>query len=444
MDQNNKQDNIIDVEAEEVEGSAGRTVEDTATNSSENIGPILEPEINKGFFDKMSTGGKKIMSMAYEGVYNIPVVNRAVAKMEIAYNQFWIDKKENKSVKLKGELDAINLKSGIFNQSKEEITSLMEDLKREGNPGHESLQMKIKEIEKEEAKIANKKDSLQSKIEKKENKIKLYTNKRDGVADKIIGRYEKKLSPIKDKMEKLENYRDRLDLFVAATEAKHEEQIIKLDILRERKINLEQKFMAMGQSERQIKRDTTIKLLSEQIESGYQKIELEKLSLSARSREINNKIAKVDSKAKPYRDRKDQFIRIKDRRPIKIDLEERSNLDENKTIENTSTHTRTERKEGKIQENTNSHQATIENNYTSSGFEKMPPISDHILSYNEYLKKEGAETVLQVNQNELLKATQLSSNIKITQKKFREIISKYYKVKKIPENKYLNLLNNIK
>lgn len=100
------------------------------------------------------------MSKLYEGMYKIPVVNRAVAKMEIAYNQFWIDTKEEKAVELKGKMDSLDLQKNAISQSKK-ILSIMDDFKKNGNPGFTSLQLKIKDIEKKEEKISNKKDSLQ-------------------------------------------------------------------------------------------------------------------------------------------------------------------------------------------------------------------------------------------------------------------------------------------
>jgi len=433
-----KKDDIITVEAEEIKGPITSNAENIA--AGESISPFIEPE-NKGFFNKMSTGGKKIMSMAYEGIYKIPVVNRAVAKMEIAYNQFWIDKKEEKSVELKGKMDGLDIQSKTFGESKQEIISVMEDLKKEGNPGAASLQLKIKEIEREEAKIANKKNTIQSKIELRENKIKIFTNKRDQVADKLIGKYEKKLSPLEGKLENLQVYKDKLDLFVVSTEAKHEEQTAKLNIIKERKQILEQKFMSLGQSDRQIRRDKTIKFLEEQIETGHQKIEVEKKIMNAKNEEMNKKIAKADAKAMPYRDMKDEFIRVKDRRPIKIDLKEREKIVENKTTESTTSHTRTEAREETKAEQTTAH--TREPSSATAAFENMPAVSQHILSINEYLKRNNASE-LQINQHEFLRATKLTEGLHVTQKKFKEIIAIYYKNKKIPESKYLGLLNNIK
>lgn len=418
--------------------------ESTITNeSNEKVGSFVEPE-NKGFLNKMSEGGKNILSKAYEGIYKIPVVNRVVAKMGVAYNQFWIDLKEKKSVELKGKIETLNLKSETFNQSKNEIMRVMEDLKNDGIPGGESLLLKIKEIEQKEVEMSDKKDKLQSRIESRENKIKLYTNKRDNIADKMITNYEKKLSPMEEKLGNLEDYRNRLDLFVLGTEAKHEEQAQKLERIKERKNIIEQKYAAMGYSERKIKRDESIKFLEKQIEDGHKKIEEEKSRLSARQNEINNKIAKIDAKANPYRDRKNEFIRIKDGRPIKIDLEERHPIEENDKKEETSSHTRLENENSSAKpEQTSSYTRinTPDNSYY--GAEQAPLMSDLIISHNKYLEKNNANSNLKIDASDLFKATKLSERNRITTKKFKEIVKQYYKTKKIPESSYLTLINNI-
>jgi len=88
-----------------------------------NINSVLSPE-NKNFLEKMSEEGIKIASQVYEGLYNTPHVNRIVGKLEIAYNQFWIDKYQQKAAKFKGKIDSLDLRIGAIDESKKKLNRL--------------------------------------------------------------------------------------------------------------------------------------------------------------------------------------------------------------------------------------------------------------------------------------------------------------------------------
>ena len=410
-----------------------------------NFEGFLESE-NKGFFNKMSEGGKNIMRSAYEGIYKTPGLNRVVGKLEIAYSQFWIDKKEEKSVKLKDKIDAFSLKDEALNTSKEEMESLIKDLESQGIPGSASLSLKIKEIQGQKNKLANKKDKLQSKIELKENEINLYTNKRDGVADRLISHYDKKLSPIEGKLDVLQSKRDSLDLVVTVVEIKHDEQIARLNEIKDKKIKIEEAFRKSGESERKIKNSESIKVLNKLIEDGYKKIEQENLKLSYKKDDFDKKVAKVDKKAQPYRDRKDEFIRIKNNRPIKIDLEKRETAKEFTNKENTSANTRMENSEDYSNESTTentSANSRIDNSKESEGKIELLDIINH---FNEVIKKIPDIKHLSINIKDLILETRslLSSNTKLSPVQFIKIIEKYYKVKKVPDYFVKKIISNLK
>jgi hypothetical protein len=76
---------------------------------------------NKSIFEKMSDKAKKIASAVYEGVYQMPVANRIVGKMEIAYNQKIIDIYDKKMAKRKNKLDAIDYCLNIFETAEKEL-----------------------------------------------------------------------------------------------------------------------------------------------------------------------------------------------------------------------------------------------------------------------------------------------------------------------------------
>lgn len=98
---------------------------DNSENRQAQVVQILEGQ-NKSRFERMSDKAKEYAGRAYEGLYKIPVVNRVVAKVEIAYKQFWADRHEEKAVKFKGKIESINQRDSLLVASKNEIRTTIE------------------------------------------------------------------------------------------------------------------------------------------------------------------------------------------------------------------------------------------------------------------------------------------------------------------------------
>lgn len=401
-------------------GGAEEFKENKSQETAETTSALLSEE-NQSFLGRMSEGGKKIASQVYEGLYKIPGVNRLVGKLEIAYNQFWVDKHEEKAVQFKNKMDGLDLKAGAFEQSKKEIESVIENLKQQNIPGVESLQLKVKVIDQQKINLLNEKNKIQSKFEARENKAKLYTNERDRVADKLIGRYNEKLEPMEKELENLQTSKDQVDLVVAVTEVKHKEQIAKLDDIEKKKTQVEEALRRTGMSEKEIKKSEAVKTLEGFLNQGRESIRTEKENLTRRKAEINAKIAKVDAKANPYRDKREEFARVKEGRPLKINVPTRERGREFKGTEETTSHTRMEAET----------EETIEED------KERLKILDYISGWNSYLqekygKKPPGEMI---DQKDFLESTRLSAEHKLDFKDFKNILATYYKFRKIPADK---------
>lgn len=416
--------------------------EEINNSGFEKVGVLLEPQ-NIGFWDKMSTKGKEVMSKAYEGIYKTPVLNRLVGKMEIAYNQFWIDKKEEKAVELKSKMDALTLRKESLSDVQQEIKNAAQELEEDGIGGSVKLMSRHKGLEVQKTKIEKKEDKLQGRIEKRENRISLYTNKRDAIADRLITHYEKKLSPIESRLEVLEDKQNKVELISIATEVKLDEQYAKLKNLEETKIRIEKKYTAAGFNERQIEKDPVIKELASQINTGYSNIQIEKGIIAAKRDEINRRVDKIDKKAEPYRNRKNEFIRVKDNRPIKMNLEERIEPREFKSNEEINSHTRNKNPEGyNYGQETKSFQNHIE--YAGSAFENMHEFSDLISSYNNLIINNEKSDLLKIDEKDLIIATKIFRTSRMTPKNFGRILGQYYKTKNISEKYYKDIINKLR
>jgi len=240
--------------------------------ASENTASVLSPE-NKSFFRRMSEEGRRIANQGYKGLYEIPGVNKIVGKGEIAYNQFWVDRHQEKVIRFKDKVDGLSLRVSTLDQSKKEIESVIENLRQQNIPGVESLQIKLQDIDRQKAVLLREKDSIQSKLEAKNNKMRLYANERDRVADKLIGRYEEKLRPIEAELEKLQTFRDQADLLVAVSEARHKGLLAKLDGIEKKKNQIENALRRAGMSDREIGKFEAIKQLDRLLTDGQKKYE---------------------------------------------------------------------------------------------------------------------------------------------------------------------------
>lgn len=394
---------------------------------------------NKDFFGQMSDMGKEIMSNAYEGIYMTPGLNRLVGKMEIAYNQFWINKKEGKASRLKDRMDAFGLKNNSLNTGVSEINNAAKMLEEFGMGGSASLLVKSKKLEDSISGNENKIDKLQGRVEKRENRVKLFTNKRDAIADRLITHYEKKLSPIEGKLEILEEKRNEVELFCIASEVRLDEQRAKITKIEEAKKKIQKSYMDAGFSDRQIRKNDVIKELESQINNSYSFIQVEQAKIAAEREEINKKIAKTNKKAEPYRNRKNQFVRIKDNRPIDFKLEERKYANEFMGTESTESHPR---ESGEYIYNTDNREESS-HPYFESSFENMDRFTNLIEKYNKIVKEKGHE-IIKIDEKELSRATKLLSSSQMSTKNFKRILEQYYKAKKIKEKDYKDIINNFK
>lgn len=406
---------------------------DSALEDSERTAWYLNTD-NQHFFEQMPQKARNIANQVYEGLYNIPVVNRVVGKMEIAYNQFWLDRHEEKAIKFKEKTEGLDIRIGSFDQSKAEIESAIIDLQRQNIPGIESLQVKLRDIETSKLDLLNERDKYQSKFEKKDNKVKLYTNERDRVADKLIDYYGENLEPMEKELENLETCMDRVDLLEAVMVARHREQSAKLTNIEKRKTQIEEALKNTGMSDKEIAKFEAIETLDDLLIEGRADMSNEKENLARRKAEINKRVAKVDANANPYRDKREEFLRIKENRPVKIEMAGRKRGRDSNVIETTRGHTRGESEETALE-----REIEVPDTETVEISEEMTDqyeITQYVSGWNtlitERYKKEAPKKTIDVK--DFLKATGLREHFKLDSKDFVKIIEKYYKFRKIPTN----------
>ncbi len=141
---------------------------DTNESINSNVPPSIKvPDYeSKNFLGRISEKAKGFLIDASSKIGKGVSENRLVGKMNIAYNQFWINKKEEKSARLKGKVDSINLRSNAIDESISQMRELAESLDNSGAPGSSSLSIKIRNLEADKNKLLGRKGKLLSKLEK--------------------------------------------------------------------------------------------------------------------------------------------------------------------------------------------------------------------------------------------------------------------------------------
>lgn len=427
------------------------------TNPAERISPRENADYafsneftaaNRNFFEKMSDGGKRVAKQIYEGMYNTPIADRVMGKLETCYQQSRVNRHERKAVALKGKMDSFDIRQGALDQSKQEISSVIDDLKKQGMPGVESLQLRLREMDSQKRELANKKDKVQSKFESRENKMNMRANKRDLIADKLIGRFNEKLNPLESEIGRLNECKDQLDLTMAVTEARHQNMQERLAKIESNKRRIEDALRMSGSSDRRIKRESAINELDKIIKDGRAKISAERENLERRKNIINGKIAKIDRKANKYRDRKTRYERLKAGKPLQINVETRKREEYQGGDQKIKSHTRTELKE--IPEVEGNEAKTDAASEAAEVKEKRYTIGQYIIGWNRYLEVTYAAKARDkyIDPKDFFKKTRLTKGFTLDDEHFKRILMAYYKVKKMPVNNFNkdadNFLNELR
>ncbi len=299
-------------------GNAGNATEKPAEKTEDVLGSE-----SKNFFGRMSEKARDIANSAYEGLYKIPGVNRVVGKMEIGYKQFWADKHEEKAAQYKAGMDSIDLKLVGLEKSKQAIALAVESLQKQGMPGSELISLKIKEFDRERDGYLSKKDKLQSRLETRQDKVKMYTNERDVVAGRLIEYYDGKLEPMEKGLELLASRKGEADLDINVTELRHREHAEQLSVLEKTRADVAKSLRDSGMEEKDINNHIAVKEIDSVLKHSREEMKKEMAVLDEKKAKIEKKVAKANERANPYRDRREEFVRVTKDRPIKINTKDR-------------------------------------------------------------------------------------------------------------------------
>lgn len=398
----------------------------------------LSPE-NRGFFKKMSDAGKRF----YEGLFKIPGVNRIVGKMEIAFHQSFADYHEKRAVEHNDRKTALDTQISSLDSSISGIESAVAELEKSGVSNTQGFMLKVRDMQRQKQELMAKKDVVQSKLEAELNKRNIFTNERDRVADKLIGRYDEKLRPMEQEIESLYTDRDQADLIVEVTEAKHRQQYEAIAKIEAQKKQITDSLLRAGMSESKVKSFGGLKMLDKQIAQSRDKLRTEKEAIAIKRNEINRKIAEADERANPYRDKREEFVRVKEGRPIEFKLERRRRrigFDGEESIISNNRMPEQGNDTDNIGENTPAAAEAAPTNEPALEKNGKPTLHAQLSGWNKFLKDKFPADVRVakeiIREDDFTSATKLSAEDTLNIDELKKILAKYYKYKKIKNDKF--------
>jgi len=365
-------------------------------------------------FNKMSEGAKKIANEAYKGIG----ADRVVDELKIVWNHFGIDRHQREATRFNSQMDGFDSRIGELNRVKKGLELNIEELKQNTNLGVDpsSLQSEIKWIDDEIGRLQNDKKGTQSKFEYREKKIQTCIEKRDRVANRFIERYEEKLRPMEEELKKLETSRGQVNFSIKRIEIKHKEELAELDKLEKQRNGIADNLLrARMSSEKKIRKDKTIKQLDKQLRDRREAMRVEKENLAERKAEIDRDIARVNAEANAYRDKREAFVRIKERRPIEFNVP----AGEAVPVENPNLGRTGEKDE---------ESAKVNEQLTAT----------HIDNWNEFLKEKYKGDAEELDKEDFLKEADLS---KMDIRDFKDLLGEYLKYKGKPMDQFNKSIN---
>jgi len=367
----------------------------------------------KDTFDKLTSAGEKLwknissgakdkMVNAYDGLKNDSVLSRFIGKISISCNQFLIGEKEYSGVELRNEIFELqNSKRKIEN----EITILkQESLTKRRAKKLENLEIDLFKINEE---IGLKEEE----VDKIKKSIEGYTQKRDEKINKIIDGYEKKIIPIENKLKDLEKERGLVELFCMGQEVKNEEILDEIvNIRKEIKGVGEKYFVFFGN----LRKKLIEKKLKRELESKYRIIGFANDNIKIKREELEGKIDKVKEKLKPLSQTKKDLEKIRNKKSIFLSEEKKEEIPKEEEIK---------KKEFVIEEK-------------DGPKENLEWILVRLNNLAELMNVNE----LKIDTDDFVYKTGLYETTKLSVKRFKEMILKYYKTKEIPEDDYKKLI----
>jgi hypothetical protein len=265
----------------------------------------------KTIFGTMSEGGKAIASQMYDGIYALPGVQRIAGKMEIAGNQFFMDRHENKAISLRGRAEALGPQIEATDLAAKEITAAIETLRSMGAPGLAGLERKVHELDQKKLDLTLSRETFNQSAAARTSRMEQFRGKRDLIADRLIGIYEEKMSPLENRIDSLDNNLELAETQAEFTRTKFEEALGKLATIEEHRNATAKLLGTAGLNEKEVSKHEAVRLLDSHITAEREKIRVADEEIKRKLLGLNSSIAGSVAKVNGYRTKQQEFANLK-------------------------------------------------------------------------------------------------------------------------------------
>ena len=109
--------------------------------------------------------------------------------------------------------------------------------------------------------------------------------------------------------------------------AKHTEQLHNLEEIERKRKDIENSLREAGMSEKDIAREGAIRTLRTICTNGREEIRREQEEFAKKEAQIRKKVVETGARANPYRYKRQEFVRIKNKQPIEMEVKKREGAD---------------------------------------------------------------------------------------------------------------------
>ncbi len=246
-------------------------------------------------------------------------------KAGLAFNRFIGERYEKKAVHLQKKVDESNVLVESLREAKQELEADLEEMRHDGSPGAELIQLQSKVFDRKIEDALKKRDRVQSKMEAQVKHRDLFNARRDAIADKLIHEYEQKLSPMERRLKSMRTRGDEVARLADDAKAHLDQQEARLVVDKEQKLEQRQAKWRQAQFSEADIRDLS-RPFERAIHENRDWIHEQRAKISKLQRRQEERIARAEQTANPWRDRRDAIARAKSKNPAEVKVPERTRV----------------------------------------------------------------------------------------------------------------------
>jgi hypothetical protein len=377
----------VDANSEDISQAnfSPEAVNDNKESENNDQEKALSPEADS-IFSGLSDDAKELFANVYESLYKIPVANKLAAKLAISYQQFWLDRHQEKAQKPYEEVMKEVTRIETLKQHNDNLRQKIAqetDFKKKTE-----LSKKLYNNDKELSKLEKSRNKAQSKVEKRQNKMALYANERNSIALKLIDYYDDKLVPIESEISNIKLYETEAELIVAELEIQNEERQLELGA-KQQQLESELSDLRQNFSDKEINKHGYVDELKNEIFVIKKEIIEAKEEVRQILLDITKQRQRAEKRANPYRDKKAAFEAVTKRSFMSYSMPSREYTVANEEVYQTTTHPRniTESADSKDSNSFQSPESAEKSNKRNVGeySNPNPKVSDLVDSWNKYI-----------------------------------------------------------